>query len=95
MEKTRVLRLEQRKAGLGLRLLFVHLVLLNGADSSDSSSLGANLVLETNRKQVPLLSREILFLALDDLIEIVDHVIKSFGLLGNSSHENVFFQLRH
>jgi len=66
-------------------------VLLDGTDGSDGSSLGTNLVLETNREEVSLFGGEVLVLRLDNLLEIVDHIVKSLGLLGNSGHENVFF----
>ena len=72
--------------------LLVLWILLNGANSPNGGSLGSDLVLESNRKQVSFLSSEIFLLGLDDLVEIEDHVVKSLSLLGNSGHENVFFQ---
>ena len=72
--------------------LLVFWVLLDGADRPDSGSLGSDLVLETNGKQVSLLSREVLVLGFDDLLEVVDHIVESLGLLSDSSHKNVFFQ---
>jgi hypothetical protein len=76
------------KAILELDVLWI---LLNGTDGPDSSSLGSNLVLEANRQQVSLFSGEILLFGLNDFLEIFDHVVESFGLLSNSSHENVLF----
>jgi hypothetical protein len=67
-------------------------ILLDGADGSNGGSLGANLVLETNREEVSLLGGEVLVLVLDDLLKVVNHIVESFGLLGNSGHKNVFFQ---
>ena len=66
-------------------------VLLNGTDGSNSSSLGANLVLETNREEVSLFGGEVLILRFDNSLEVFDHIVKSLGLLGNSGHEKVFF----
>jgi len=76
----------------GLVELLVLWVLLDGADGPDGGSLGSDLVLESNRKQVSLLGGEVLLLALNNLVEVEDHVVKSLGLLGNSGHENVLFQ---
>jgi hypothetical protein len=72
--------------------LLVFRVLLDGTDGSNGSSLRANLVLETDGKKVSLLSGEILGLAVNNLLEEADHVVKSLGLLSNSGHEYVFFQ---
>jgi len=66
-------------------------ILLDGADGSNGSSLGADLVLESNGKQVSLLSGEVFVLGLDDLLEIGHHIVESFSLFGNSGHENVLF----
>ena len=66
-------------------------VLLNSTDGSDSGSLGANLVFETNRKEVSLFGGEILTLGFDNNLEVLDHIVESLGLLGNSGHENVLF----
>jgi hypothetical protein len=77
------------KAILELDVLWI---LLNGTDGPDSSSLGSNLVLEANRQQVSLLSGEILLFALHNLLEVIHHIVESFGLFSDSSHENVFFQ---
>jgi hypothetical protein len=66
-------------------------VLLDSTDCTDSCSLGADLVFETNREEVSLFSCEIVRFATDNLLEEYNHVIKSFGLLGNSGHENVLF----
>jgi len=71
--------------------LGVFWVLLDGADGSNGCSLGTNLVLESNGKQVSLFSGEILTLAFDNFYEVIDHIVKSLGLLGNSGHENIFF----
>jgi hypothetical protein len=72
--------------------LLVLWVLLDGTDSSNGGSLGANLVLETDGKQVSLLSGEILGFAANNHLEESDHIIESLGLLSNSSHENILFQ---
>ena len=72
--------------------LLVLWVLLDGADGSNSGSLGADLVLETNGKEVSLLGGEVLVLVLNDLLEVKDHIVESFGLFGDSGHKNVFFQ---
>jgi hypothetical protein len=72
--------------------LGVFWVLLDGANGSNSCSLGANLVLETNRQKVSFFSGEVFVLALNNFLEVLDHVVKSLGLLGNSSHKNIFFQ---
>jgi len=66
-------------------------VLLNSTDGSNGGSLGANLVLETNRKEVSLFGSEIFTLGFDNFLEVMDHIVKSFGLLGNSGHENILF----
>ena len=71
--------------------LRVFWVLLDGADGSNGGSLGSNLVFETNRKEVSLLSSEILGFGLDDTLEKRDHIVKSLGLLSHSGHENVLF----
>ena len=67
-------------------------VLLNCGDSSNGSSLGADLVLESDGKQVSLLSGEVLVFGLDNHLEVLDHVVKSLSLFSHSSHENIFFQ---
>jgi hypothetical protein len=72
--------------------LLVLWILLNSADGSNGGSLGSDLVFETDRQKISLFSGEVLGLVLNDFIKIKDHVVKSFGLLSNSSHENVFFQ---
>jgi len=66
-------------------------VLLDGTDGSNSGSLGTDLVLETNREEVSLFSGEVITLGFDNSLEVTDHIVESLGLLGNSSHENVFF----
>jgi len=66
-------------------------VLLDGTDGSNSGSLGANLVLETNREEVSLFGGEVLVLRFDNFLEVFDHIVKSLGLLGNSGHENILF----
>ena len=50
------------------------------------------MVFETNREEVSLLSGEVLRLGLNDLLKVVDHIVESLGLLGDSGHKNVFFQ---
>ena len=67
-------------------------VLLDGTNGSNGGSLGADLVLETNGKEVSLLSGEVLILGLNNLLKVEDHIVESLGLLGNSGHKNVFFQ---
>ena len=67
-------------------------VLLDGTNGSNGGSLGADLVLETNGKEVSLLSGEVLRLGLNDLLKVVDHIVESLGLLSDSGHKNVFFQ---
>jgi pantoate kinase len=67
-------------------------ILLDGADGSNSGSLGADLVLESNREEVSFLGGEVLILVLDNLLKVVNHIVESLGLLGNSGHKNVFFQ---
>jgi len=67
-------------------------VLLDGADGSNGRSLRPNLVLEAHGQQVPLLSREVLVFSLHHLLQVVHHIVETLGLLGYSSHENVFFQ---
>ena len=71
--------------------LLVLWVLLDGTDSSNGGSLGADLVLETDGKQVSLLSGEILGFILNNSVKVEDHIVESFGLFSDSSHENVFF----
>jgi hypothetical protein len=66
-------------------------VLLDGRDGSNGGSLGSNLVLETNREEVSLFGGEILALGFDNSLEVLDHIVESLGLLGNSGHENVLF----
>ena len=72
--------------------LLVFWVLLDGADSPDGRSLRSNLVLESNGKEVSLLGGEVLVLVLDNLLKVEDHIVESFSLLGDSGHENIFFQ---
>jgi hypothetical protein len=48
------------------------------------------LVLESNRKKVSLLGGEIFALGTDNFLKIKDHIVKSFGLFGNSGHEDAF-----
>jgi hypothetical protein len=67
-------------------------VLLDSGDGPDSGSLRADLVLEANGKQVSLFGSEVFVLSFDNSLEVLDHIVKSLGLLGNSGHENVFFQ---
>jgi hypothetical protein len=67
-------------------------VLLNCADGSNGGSLGSDLVLESNRQKVSFLSCEVLILEPNDLLEVGDHIVKPFGLLGDSGHENTFFE---
>jgi hypothetical protein len=67
-------------------------VLLDGTDGSNGGSLGADLVLETNGKEVSLLSGEVLILGLNNFLQVEDHIVESLGLLSDSGHKNVFFQ---
>jgi len=76
----------------GLVELLVLWILLDGADGPDGGSFGSDLVLESDGKQVSLFGGEVLVLALNNLVEVKDHVVESLGLLGNSGHENVLFQ---
>ena len=76
------------EAGSELRVLGV---LLDGADGPDGSSLGSNLVLESNRKEVSLFGGEVLVLTLDHKLEVVNHVVESLGLLSDSGHKDVLF----
>jgi len=71
--------------------LLVFRVLLDGADGPDGGSLRSNLVLESNRKQVSLLSAEVFRLGGSDSVKEINHIVESLGLLSNSGHENVFF----
>ena len=66
-------------------------ILLDCGDGPDGGSLGSDLVFEPNREQVSLLSGEVLSLLLRDLVQVVDHVVESLSLLGDSGHENVLF----
>jgi hypothetical protein len=66
-------------------------VLLDGADGPDGGSLGSDLVLESNGEEVSLFGGEVFLFALNNLVKVEDHVVESFGLFSNSSHENVFF----
>ena len=72
--------------------LLVLWVLLDGTNGSNGGSLGSDLVLETNGKEVSLLGGEVLVLVLDNLLKVEDHIVESFSLLGDSGHENIFFQ---
>jgi len=76
----------------GLVELLVLWILLDGADGPDGGSLGSDLVLESDGKQVSFFGGEVLSLVLNNLVEVKDHVVESLGLLGNSGHENVLFQ---
>ena len=71
--------------------LWVFWILLDGTDSSNSSSLRSNLVLKSNRKEVSFFSCEVFTFVLDNFLKILDHIVESLGLLGNSGHENVLF----
>ena len=72
--------------------LGVFWVLLDSADGSNGGSLGSDLVLETNGKEISLLGGEVLCLGFDDFLEETDHVVESLGLLSHSGHENLFFE---
>ena len=76
----------------GIVELLVLGILLDGGNSSNCSSLGTNLVFESNRKEVSFFGGEVFVLGLDNLLQIRDHVIKSLCLFSHSSHESVFFQ---
>ena len=71
--------------------LLILWILFDGTDSSNSSSLRSNLVLKSNRKEVSLFSSEVFIFVFDNLLKILDHIIESLGLLGNSGHENKLF----
>jgi len=71
--------------------LGVFWVLLDGTDGSNGSSLGTNLVLESNGEKVSLFGSEIVVFAFDNGNEVLDHIVESLGLLGNSGHENILF----
>ena len=75
----------------GLAEIGVLRILLDCRNGPDGSSLRSNLVFEANREQVSLLSGEVLSLLLGDPVQVVDHIIESLSLLGDSGHENVFF----
>ena len=75
----------------GLAEIGVLRILLDCGDGPDGGSLGSNLVFKSNREQVSLLGGEILRLLLGDPVQVVDHIVESLSLLGDSSHENVFF----
>jgi len=77
--------------GQGFVELRIFWVLLDGADGSNGGSLGTDLVLETNREEVSLFGGEVVTLRFDNFLEVMDHIVKSLGLLGNSGHENVLF----
>jgi len=76
----------------GIVELGVLWILLDGADGSNGGSFGSDLVLETDREKISLLSGEVVILGLDDLLQVGDHVIKPLGLLSNSSHKNMLFK---
>jgi len=75
----------------GIVELGVFWVLLDGTDGSNGSSLGTNLVLESNGEKVSLFGSEIVVFAFDNGNEVLDHIVESLGLLGNSGHENILF----
>jgi len=75
--------------------LLVLWVLLDGTDSSNGGSLGADLVLETDGKQVSLLSGEVLCLGSNDFLKEFNHIAELLSLLGDSSHENMLFQTHY
>ena len=70
---------------------WVFWVLLNGTDGSDCGSFATNLVFETNGKKISFFSGEVFVFGLNNFLEVVDHVVKSLSLFGNSGHENIFF----
>jgi hypothetical protein len=49
------------------------------------------LVLEPNGEEISFFGGEVFTFGLDNLLEIMNHIVESLGLLGNSGHENVFF----
>ena len=78
--------------GESLRILGVFWVLLDGADGSNSSSIGSNKILETNGQKVSLLGGKVFLFRCNNFLEEVNHIVELLSLLGNSSHENVLFQ---
>ena len=70
--------------------LRVFRILLNGADGADRASLRTDQVLETDRKLVPLVGREVFsILCVDCLLEVVDHVLEPLCLLRNSGQKDL------
>ena len=67
-------------------------ILLDGSDGSNGSSLGTNLVLESNREEVSFFGGEVLVLGSNHVVQVIHHVVESFSLFGNSGHKNVFFE---
>jgi len=67
-------------------------VLLDGTNSADGATLGADEVLETDGKKVTLINGEVFAgLGLNGRLKEVDHILKSLGLLSDSGEENLLF----
>jgi hypothetical protein len=52
-------------------------------------------ILEGDREKVALIRGDISTLGVEDLGEEFNHVFEAFSLLGNSSEENVLFNVGH
>jgi hypothetical protein len=70
-------------------------VLLNRTDGTDGTTLRTDEVFETNRKEVAFINSKVFTsLEVDGLFKELDHVIKTFSLLGNSSQKDLLFHLK-
>jgi hypothetical protein len=69
-------------------------VLLDGTNGSNCTSVGSNLVLESDGKKVSLVDGKVIrpTLGRDGLLKETNHIIEFLGLLGNSGQKDFFFE---
>ena len=76
--------------GEGIAKFGVLRVLLDGGNSAASSALRRDQVLESDGYEVALVRGDIGSLDIKYSLKVSNHVIEAFGLLSNTSEENVF-----
>jgi len=81
-----------KKGGVELRVLGV---LLDGGNSAASSSLSGDEVLESDGQKVSLIGVNGATLDNEDLLEEVNHVFETLGLLGDTGEEYLLFNVGH
>ena len=68
-------------------------VLFDGRDCAASGAFARDEVLESDGQKVALVGVDGATLGGEDFVEEVDHVLKALSLLGDSSEENLFFNV--